>query len=114
MKPKDLERYASVETLRRAGAEGLAGHGHGAMHHGLTQGVRSAEYRGHRVEVRTTYEVSIDGRPIAIPFHVADDGTVTCHAVPTYTSTSALDVAKRIVDAYPHRYPAGRRARGRK
>ncbi|HEY8205990.1 MAG TPA: hypothetical protein VIG99_00820 [Myxococcaceae bacterium] len=114
MKPRDLNRYAGVEALRRASAAGLARGRHmhrgGPAAHGPSESLRVAEYRGHRVEVWTTYQVSIDGEAIGIPFHVADDGTVICHAVPTYTSTSALDVAKRIVDAYPHRYPARRRA----
>ena len=113
MKPKDLATYGSRADLEKASAAGLHGPEHGGgmdmdhmgHAHGPTENIRTADYRGHDLEIRTTYQVFIDGAQIAVPFHVGDDGQVTCHAVPNYSSPTALDVARRIVDAYPHRYP---------
>jgi hypothetical protein len=108
MKRKDVERYADPEELKQASAAGLGMPGMPGMpehEHGPTSSVRTADYLGHTITIRTTYEVEIDGTRIAVPFHVGDDGQVTCHAVPAYSSPTALDVARRIIDAYPHKFP---------
>ena len=118
MRAKDLDRYR-----RRAELERLSASKSGATHehdshasHGPAASLREAEYRGHRISITTTYDVAIDGKRISLPFHVDDNGVVSCHAVPNYASTSALDVGRRIIDAYPHRYrpraPARSRRRG--
>lgn len=60
--------------------------------------VRSAEHNGHRIEIETTYRVRIDGQEFPDPIHVQDDGTVHYHGLPQYSSASAVDLLKVIVD----------------
>jgi hypothetical protein len=69
------------------------GHGHGA--HG---GVRRFEYRGHRVEIETHYEVTIDGEPWRGEMSVRLDGTVTYHGLPQYAVPSAVDLLRGVID----------------
>lgn len=97
-----------VRTLRRGMTEGHAGG------HGTTTSVRTAEHRGHTIELITHYEIRVDGRPVEIPLHVDNDGRVTCHAVPNYQSVSGVDVVKKVIDAYPDSFqdPGGGQPHG--
>ena len=113
MKDKDLAAYVTLDELRAASAAGLTnGHDHhaGGDHHmgdgaAMAHNERTAAYRGHAIRIVTHYEVFIDEVAVMVPFHVSNDGYVTTHVVPNYASVTAIDVAKRIIDAYPHRYP---------
>jgi hypothetical protein len=71
------------------------------MHHGPATSVRETDYKGHHIEVRTTYEIKVDGRPIAGHLVVTDEGQVQCHALPNYTFQSALDVVRSLIDVFP-------------
>jgi hypothetical protein len=70
-------------------------------HHGPATSVRETDYKGHHIEVRTTYEIKVDGRPIASHLVVTDEGQVQCHALPNYTFQSALDVVRSLIDVFP-------------
>lgn len=96
-----------LAELAAMSAPGAMHHGQAHEHHGPSASTRETTYQGHAVVIRTTYEVSIDGTPIQVPFHVDENGNVSCHAVPNYQASSALDVARRIIDAYPHHFPPG-------
>jgi hypothetical protein len=84
-----------------AGAEveddhpGHHGHEHG---HGHGNGARRFEYRGHRVEIVTRYEVTIDGEPWPGQMAVRLDGTVTYHGLPQYAVPSAVDLLHGVID----------------
>lgn len=72
------------------------------VHHGRTDEfttVREGVYRGKAIRVETTYKISIDGEPLTVHTRVLDDGTVHCHAFPNYSFPSAMDLARKIVDA---------------
>ena len=71
-----------------------------AMEH-LLRSVRTAEHAGHRIEIVTTYEISIDGRPVHIHASVGDDGLLRCHESPYARVRSALDLVKHLIDLYP-------------
>lgn len=76
-------------------------------HHGGGETVREANYHGHRIVVRTTYRVEIDGVPITGHLGVSDDGQVHYHAVPNVAYASALDLLKALIDIFPDDFRSG-------
>jgi len=60
--------------------------------------VRSAEHNGHTIQIETTYRILIDGEEFPDPIHVQDDGTVHYHGLPQYSTASAVDLLKVVVD----------------
>ena len=72
-----------------------------APHEHRLRGVRCAEYRGHEIEIVTTYEISIDGTPVHFHASVGDDGMLRCHEAPYAAVPSAIDLVKHLMDLYP-------------
>lgn len=68
-------------------------------HQGVFTTIREATHRGKAIRVETTYKILIDGKPVTSHTHVLDDGSVHSHALPNYSFRSALDLARKIVDA---------------
>ena len=62
---------------------------------------RSAEYRGHKIEITTTYKIEIDGKPFTGHVAVDDAGRLHCHSIPYATYESAIDCVKGLIDIYP-------------
>ena len=60
---------------------------------------REATYRDKEIRIETTYRIIIDEEPSTIHTMVLDDGMVHCHAFPNYAFASAMDLARKIVDA---------------
>lgn len=61
--------------------------------------IRKTEYRGKLIKIETTYKITIDNEPFVSHTTVMDDGTVRCHDFPNYSFPSAVDMAKKILDA---------------
>lgn len=61
--------------------------------------VREATHRDKTIEIHTTYRILIDGEPLLAHTSVLDDGTVHCHGLPQYSFLSAMDMARKIIDA---------------
>lgn len=72
--------------------------------------VRVAIHKGHRIEVKTTYEVRVDGKKVAMPFAPEQDGSVSYHAIPNIAFHSAMDLVRCVIDVFPADFPAGKRA----
>ena len=51
-------------------------------HEGPRRAVREATYKGHRIGVVTTYEITIDDRPVSGHLLLDNDGSVHYHAIP--------------------------------
>ena len=117
MAKKAAVQLSGVETLRRYAKVVLStkrnvGHtGHAHM-----DSVRRAEHAGHVIEIRTHYEVKVDGKAVPLPLSVGDDGNVVCHALPNYLFSSAVDLVKTVIDLYPDDFTkrGSKRAGGRK
>ena len=60
---------------------------------------RKSEYRAKSIKIETTYKISIDDEPLLSHTMVMDDGSVHCHDFPNYSFPSAVDMAKKIIDA---------------
>jgi hypothetical protein len=74
-------------------------------HGGETETVREEDYKGHHIVVRTTYRVEVDGVPVEGHLGVTNDGQVHYHAVPNLGFTSAVDLVKKLIDAFPDDFP---------
>jgi hypothetical protein len=93
----DVREAAVLASYREASA--AAGHAHGHP------SVRTAEHKGHTIEIRTTYDVRIDGEPMEAHLGVSNDGSVHYHGLPNYSEASAIDLMRRVIDAFPDDYP---------
>lgn len=65
------------------------------------ENVREATYRGHRIVVRTSYHIQVDGVAIEGHLGVTNDGQVHYHPVPNLSFGSAVDLVKQLIDIFP-------------
>lgn len=82
------------------------------MRHHQAESVRTDEYRGHRIVVRTTYRIEVDGKQVMGHMGVTNDGHVHYHPVPNLSFASAIDMVKAIIDVFPHRF--GKKGKAKK
>lgn len=79
--------------------------GRARTHHGgAVETVRESEYRGHRIVVRTTYAIEVDGRPVTGHLGVSNDGRVHYHPVPNASFASAVELVEQLIDAFPDEF----------
>jgi hypothetical protein len=84
--------------------------GHGG-HDGAS--VRVFDHRGHRVQIATSYEITVDGERWDQHIEVLDDGNVVYHGLPQYLVPSAVDMVRAVIDSSyeaPEEIRAGVRA----
>lgn len=67
-------------------------------HHGNIS-IREAEHRGKKIVIKTTYDITIDGKPLENHLMVDDRGRVHSHGLPNYAYASMTDLVKRLIDA---------------
>ena len=72
--------------------------------------VRRTVYRGHPIEIHTSYEVFVDGARLEAHMGVSQEGNVHYHGLPNYAAASAMDVIRQVVDSFPDDYPVSDRA----
>ncbi len=82
-------------------------------HHAATETIREGDHRGHHIVVKTTYEISVDGRKVLGHLGVSNDGHVHYHPIPNLSFASALDMVKAIIDVFPHQFDARKRPKKR-
>jgi hypothetical protein len=98
-------RRTNVLARRSEDAMAVGGHaGHPS--------IRSAVHKGHRIEVHTTYRVLVDGQELDAHMGVNDDGNVHYHGLPNYSTASALDLVREVIDSFPEDYPPRGEAAG--
>jgi hypothetical protein len=97
----DLKKLAKSATPKR-----LAGYladlpelMHGRK--GPIETVRQEEHNGHRIVIRTIYDVQVDGTRVQLPLSVDNKGQVHCHSLPNYEFASAVDMIKTLIDNFP-------------
>jgi hypothetical protein len=108
MRPEDLIQAAQPEAVvERLAAQRPElpepGHEHGSS----MESVREANYRGHHITIRTTYEIEVDGRPILGHMGVTNDGQVHYHPIPNLGFASAVDLVKQLIDTFPEDFETG-------
>lgn len=75
------------------------GHDHVSMRH--------ADYKGHHIMIKTTYQITVDGKPFKAPLGVTDAGSVHYHGMPNASFTSALDLVRCAIDVFPDDFKSG-------
>jgi hypothetical protein len=88
-----------IDSVEREKGD-LPGQGHGG-HGGSIETVRESTYRGHDIVVRTTYAITIDGKPVEGHLGVSNDGQVHYHAIPNLGFASAIELVEKVIDAFP-------------
>lgn len=99
----DLVAAVEPEALRAslaANAELLRSAAHGHPGHAAAS-VRSVTYKGHEIVIRTTYEITVDGRPFAAHVVVDNSGRVHYHGLPTRDFSSTVSLVKKAIDLFP-------------
>jgi hypothetical protein len=69
--------------------------------HGDMANIREAQYDGHHIVVKTSYEIEVDGRMIMGHLGVTNDGKVHYHPIPNLAFASAIDMVKKLIDIFP-------------
>ncbi|HEX8624217.1 MAG TPA: hypothetical protein VF782_03975 [Allosphingosinicella sp.] len=116
MKASEADKYKKVPVLAdlevgeghshgfAAASEG-AGHDHGGGHGHSMESVRTATHCGREIVIKTCYEITVDGKSLNAHLSVDDKGNLHTHALPEYSFSSAVDVVKKIVEAFPDEFP---------
>jgi hypothetical protein len=105
----DLKSAVAPEAVRaalaaRADELSTASHPH---HMGTMADVREAEYRGHRIEVRTSYTITVDDHPFDVHVVVDNEGRVFYHGMPTRDFASVIDLVEKVIDQFPDDFRPG-------
>ena len=108
MKASEADKYKAKPTLADLEEEGHAhaaggGDDHGGHAHSM-ESVRTATHCGREIVIRTCYEITVDGKPLSSHLSVDDQGNLHTHALPEYSFSSAVDVVKKIVEAFPDEF----------
>lgn len=74
---------------------------HGGLHGHEATSVRHLKHKGHDIKIVTTYRIEVDGKPAGMHLSVDEEGQVYTHATPFVTYASAVDLMKKVMDAYP-------------
>jgi hypothetical protein len=99
----DLVAAAQPDELRdalAANADELA-HAAGPHHSSELAAVRRATHRGHEIVVRTSYQITVDGRLFDVHLTVDNGGRVHYHGLPTRDFASVIDLVAKAIDAFP-------------
>jgi hypothetical protein len=110
---KNLNAVADAKSLGDFLVKQSEQHGHGGHHR---DAAREVEHCGHRIAIKTHYQVTVDGKGVELPIGVDEYGEVHCHALPYVQFPSAVDLVKAMIDAFPdellpHHRPRGKRAK---
>ena len=68
--------------------------------------IREDHYKGHRITIRTTYEIEIDGRPFHGTLDVSNAGNVQYHGLPNVSANSAIELMRSVIDTFPDDFTA--------
>jgi hypothetical protein len=75
--------------------------------------VREDTYQGHRIRVVTSYDITVDGKPVTGHVFISNEGTVHYHAIPNQEFASMVDMVKSIIDLSPELGEPDSQRRGR-
>jgi len=99
----DLVAASQPEALRAALAANADKLQHAAEEHhggGGLESVRQATYKGHEIVVRTSYAITVDGRPFNVHLTIDNDGRVHYHGLPTRDFPSVIGLVEKAIDVF--------------
>ncbi|CAJ59207.1 MULTISPECIES: hypothetical protein [Frankia] len=73
-------------------------------HTGPARSVREDDFDGHHVVVTTTYEITVDGRPLDVHIGLSNDGSAHCHGLPAYQLPSLVDLVRVLIRTFPEEF----------
>ena len=123
MKASEADKYKTAPTLADLEVAGAGGHGHmlksgeggheaeGGHAHSM-ESVRTATHCGREIVIKTCYEITVDGKTLESHLSVDNEGNLHTHALPEYAFSSAVDVVKKIIEAFPSEFPCDDDAQG--
>ncbi len=74
-------------------------------HPGSVRSVREADVEGHHIVIATSYEITVDGRPLDVHIGLSNDGSAHCHGLPAYQLPSLVDLVRVLVHTFPDEFP---------
>jgi hypothetical protein len=80
--------------------------------HAAHGSVREVDHKGHKISIRTTYEIRVDGKKFDAPLEVSIDGDVSYMGLMNASFASAVDLVKAAIDQYPESFKKTRPAPG--
>jgi hypothetical protein len=111
MKASEADKFKIAPSLPDLEVSDTGAHAHGGHDHGggpsrrSMESVRTASHCGHEIVIKTSYDITVNGQSLAAHLSVNDDGSLHTHALPEYAFSSAVDVVKKIIDAFPDEFP---------
>jgi len=105
----DLVAAAQPDAMRAAlasNAEEL-GRAAGQHHGGELASIRRVTHKGHDIVVRTSYEITVDGRPFDVHVTVDNGGRVHYHGLPTRDFASVIDLVTKAIDVFADDFSDG-------
>lgn len=87
---------------------------HHKGHVGPITTTRKDLYKGREIEIKTMYEITVDGKWVGGHLGVGNDGRVHYHPLPNYSSGSAVELVQRIIDSFPDEFPEPARKQRRR
>jgi hypothetical protein len=82
-------------------------------HHMHGSATRKAAHKGHTIEIKTTYEIKVDGKRLKISLAPDLDGSISYHVVPNVSFASAIDMIRCLIDAFPDDFAKGKKGTGK-
>ena len=93
-----FSEHAAVPDWVRAKHPAYAQHSHAT---GPVTSTRTIQVGGHDIEVRTTYEVRLDGETLSLNLMVDSDGRLWTHLCPYVTFATAPELVEYILERAP-------------
>lgn len=100
-KPLERPTVNSIDSYVKKHASQVAKTQEHEHQHMGSESIREAEYKGHHIVIRTTYQIEVDGKPVTGHMGVTNDGRVHYHPVPNISFASALDLVKQLIEVFP-------------
>ena len=103
-RPHKKKKDILVDAYKKlkAGQPIVASHAqHGTGSH---ESIREAEYKGHKITIRTHYDIRVDNKSLGGHVYVGNDGNVSTHAMPAYSFSSTIDLVKQLIDDFPSEF----------
>jgi len=96
--PESIAKYVKQNVLRARRSSSMMSMEH---HKGGQEIVREDDYKGHHVVIRTTYNITVDGKEVTGHVMLTNAGQVQYHGLPNYSFDSAVELVRALIDNFP-------------
>lgn len=72
--------------------------------HQASESVRQEHYKGHHIIIKTSYDVTVDGKKFDAALAVSNAGNVEYHGMPNVGFASAVDLMRSVIDQFPQEF----------